>query len=68
MLNSVFLAECARAGLDAAIVHASKILPMSRIPDDQRECALDLIYDRRRPDYDPLTHFLDLFSGHHQHR
>ena len=63
VLNSVFLAECARAGLDAAIVHASKILPMSRIPDDQRECALDLIYDRRRPDYDPLTHFLDLFSG-----
>ncbi len=63
VLNSVFLAECARAGLDAAIVHASKILPMSRIPDDQRECALDLIYDRRRPDYDPLTHFLELFSG-----
>jgi 5-methyltetrahydrofolate--homocysteine methyltransferase len=63
VLNSVFLAECQRAGLDAAIVHASKILPVSRIPDDQRECALDLIYDRRRPDYDPLTHFLDLFSG-----
>ncbi len=63
VLNSVFLAECQRAGLDAAIVHASKILPMSKIPDDQRECALDLIYDRRRPDYDPLTHFLDLFSG-----
>ncbi|HEX4019457.1 MAG TPA: methionine synthase [Frankiaceae bacterium] len=63
VLNSVFLAECARAGLDSAIVHASKILPTSRIPDDQRECALDLIYDRRRADYDPLTHFLDLFSG-----
>ena len=63
VVNSVFLAECARAGLDAAIVHASKILPMSRIPDEQREAALDLIYDRRRPGYDPLTHLLELFAG-----
>ena len=63
VVNSVFLAECARAGLDAAIVHASKILPMSRIPDEQREAALDLIYDRRRPGYDPLTHLLELFEG-----
>ncbi len=63
VLNSVFLAECVKAGLDSAIVHGSKILPMSRIPDDQREVALDLIYDRRREGYDPLTAFLDLFSG-----
>src|SRR3954447_9445384 len=61
--NSVFLPECKQAGLDAAIVHASKILPMSRIPDEQREVALDLIYDRRREGYDPLTAFLDLFAG-----
>ena len=40
---------------DAAIVHASKILPMNRIPDEQREVALDLIYDRRKEGYDPLT-------------
>ena len=63
VLNSVFLAECTKAGLDAAIVHASKILPVARIPDDQRETALDLIYDRRREGYDPLGHFLDLFEG-----
>ncbi|MGZ4666289.1 MAG: methionine synthase [Frankiaceae bacterium] len=63
VVNSVFLAECARAGLDAAIVHASKILPMSRIPDERWEAALDLIYDRRRPGYDPLTHLLELFAG-----
>ena len=47
VLNSVFLAECADAGLDSAIVHASKILPMARIPEEQRSVALDLIYDRR---------------------
>ncbi len=63
VLNSVFLHECQQAGLDAAIVHASKILPMNRIPEDQREVALDLIYDRRREGYDPLTAFLDLFAG-----
>ncbi|MGI8682966.1 MAG: methionine synthase, partial [Mycobacteriales bacterium] len=63
VLNSVFLAECVRAGLDAAIAHASKIVPMSRIPDEQREVALDLVYDRRREGYDPLTKFLELFEG-----
>jgi 5-methyltetrahydrofolate--homocysteine methyltransferase len=63
VLNSVFLAECTKAGLDAAIVHASKILPVARIPDEQREVALDLIYDRRREGYDPLGAFLDMFEG-----
>ncbi len=63
VLNSVFLAEAQKAGLDAAIVHASKILPVSRIPDEQRQVALDLVYDRRREGYDPLTAFLDLFAG-----
>ena len=63
VLNSVFLHECQKAGLTSAIVHASKILPMNRIPDDQREVALDLVHDRRREGYDPLTAFLDLFEG-----
>jgi 5-methyltetrahydrofolate--homocysteine methyltransferase len=63
VLNSVFLNECVNAGLDSAIVHASKILPMARIPDEQRQVALDLVYDRRRDGYDPLQRFLDLFEG-----
>src|SRR6202035_3445280 len=63
VLNSVFLHECVAAGLDSAIVHASKIVPISRIPDEQREVALDLVYDRRSEGYDPLTRFLDLFEG-----
>src|SRR4051794_39704757 len=63
VLNSVFLHECINAGLDSAIVHGSKILPMARIPDEQREVALDLVYDRRRPGYDPLQRFLELFEG-----
>ncbi|MFJ9772061.1 methionine synthase [Kitasatospora sp. NPDC101157] len=63
VLNSVFLHECVEAGLDSAIVHASKILPISRIPEDQREAALDLVYDRRRDGYDPLQRLLELFEN-----
>jgi 5-methyltetrahydrofolate--homocysteine methyltransferase len=63
VLNSVFLAECTKAGLDSAIVSPSKIVPLARIPDEQREVALDLVYDRRRPGYDPLSRMLDLFEG-----
>ncbi len=62
VLNSVFLAECVKAGLDSAIVHASKILPISRIPDEQRQVALDLVYDRRREGYDPLQELLEIFA------
>jgi 5-methyltetrahydrofolate--homocysteine methyltransferase len=68
VLNSVFLHEAVDAGLDTAIVSAAKILPMSKIPDEQRSVALDLVYDRRRsgPDgekYDPLNKFMELFEG-----
>ncbi|MFD2801008.1 methionine synthase [Prauserella oleivorans] len=63
VLNSVFLHECVRAGLDTAIVHASKILPMARIPEEQRQVALDLVYDRRREGYDPLQRLMALFEG-----
>ena len=63
VLNSVFLAECVRAGLDSAIVHAARIMPIARIPDEQRQVALDLVYDRRREGYDPLARLLELFEG-----
>ena len=68
VLNSVFLHECVVAGLDSAIVHPSKITPLVRIEERQKEVALDLIYDRRKYDgetciYDPLTEFLQLFEG-----
>lgn len=63
VLNSVFLHECVQAGLTSAIVHASKILPMSKIPDEQREIALDLVYDRRREGYDPVQRFIEAFEG-----
>ncbi len=61
VLNSAFLHELREAGLTGAIVHASKILPRNRIPDEQWNAALDLIYDRRREGFDPLTHYISLF-------
>ncbi|MGH9108088.1 MAG: homocysteine S-methyltransferase family protein, partial [Acidimicrobiales bacterium] len=63
VLNSVFLHECVEAGLDAAIVHASKILPLSRIDERARQICLDLVHDRRREGYDPLQDLLRLFEG-----
>jgi 5-methyltetrahydrofolate--homocysteine methyltransferase len=63
VLNSVFLHEAVQAGLDTAIVHASKIVPMARIDDEKRAVALDLIYDRRREGYDPLQKLMALFEG-----
>ena len=63
VLNSVFLHECVNAGLDTAIVSAAKILPMAKIDDEQRSVALDLVYDRRRHGYDPLSRFMELFEG-----
>ncbi len=63
VLNSVFLHEAVGAGLDAAIVHASKILPLNRIDERAREVCLDLIYDRRQEGYDPLQELLSLFEG-----
>ena len=63
VLNSVFLHECVEAGLDAAIVHASKILPLSKIDDRAKEVCLDLIYDRRTDTYDPLSELLTIFEG-----
>jgi len=63
VLNSVFLHECVKAGLDSAIVHAARIVPIARIPAEQLQVALDLVYDRRSEGYDPLARLLELFEG-----
>ena len=71
-LNSVFLHEAVERGLDSAIVHASKILPLSRIEEEARIVCTDLVYDRRGKaglngtggaDYDPLHRLMALFEG-----
>ena len=75
VLNSAFQHELCAAGLTSAILHMSKILPQNKIPADQWQAALDLIYDRRsasrggtgvppgKPEtFDPLSAFIDLFK------
>lgn len=69
VLNSVFLAEAVKNGLDSAIVHPSKIMPINKISEEQLKVTLDLIYDKRvygadgEITYDPLTKLLEIFSG-----
>ncbi|MEY4081577.1 MAG: methionine synthase, partial [Actinomycetota bacterium] len=63
VLNSVMLEEARKRGLDSAIVHFSKILPATKIPDDQRKVCLDVIYDNFTEDYDPLKTLMAMFEG-----
>ncbi len=69
VINSVFLHECVEAGMTSAIAHAGRLMPLSRIDDEDKQLALDLIYDRRRfnedgdCEYDPLTILLNKFEG-----
>src|SRR5881227_1754808 len=48
VLNSVFLHDAVEAGLDAAIVNASKIEPLNRIGEKELSVARELIYDQRK--------------------
>src|SRR5436190_222652 len=68
VLNSVFLHDCVEAGMNSAIVNASKILPLIRFNEHEIDTARDLIYDRRKFDgdvctYDPLGEFSMMFEG-----
>jgi 5-methyltetrahydrofolate--homocysteine methyltransferase len=68
VLNSVFLHLAIEAGLDAAIVSANKILPLSRIEPQHQEVCRQLIFDERQFQgdvctYDPLTELTQLFAG-----
>jgi len=47
ILNSVMLYEAVKAGLDMAILNASKIVPMASLDADVRALFEDLLFDRR---------------------
>ncbi|MGH9948514.1 MAG: vitamin B12 dependent-methionine synthase activation domain-containing protein, partial [Pyrinomonadaceae bacterium] len=59
VLNSVFLHDCVEAGMNSAIVNASKILPLIRFNEHEIEVARDLIYDRRKWNADTLNRSSD---------
>lgn len=62
-LNSVFLHYAVEAGLDLAIVHASKIKPLYKIDEEERAYSRKLIFDERTADYDPLFQLLDFYKS-----
>ncbi len=66
-LNSIFLDECIKAGLDSAIIAPNKILPLSKISAETKKLCLDLIYDKRNFEneiciYDPLVELTKAFQ------
>ncbi len=62
VLNSVFLDHAVKAGMTGAIVHVSKIRPLHLIAADEVQVMEDLLFDRRREDYDPLQRLLEMFA------
>src|ERR1700733_7942698 len=60
VLNSVFLHHCVDAGLDLAMVNPNHITPYSEIPDNERELADDLVFNRRE---DALERFIGHFES-----
>jgi len=63
VLNALMLYHAVQAGLDLAIFNSSKVIPVAKIPSDQREAAEDLIFDRRREGYDPIKVVLEVFGS-----
>ncbi len=62
VLNSVFLHHAIGHGLDMAIVHASKIMPLYKLSDEEQKLAHALVFDERDGGGDPLQNFLAFFS------
>ncbi|HTX31276.1 MAG TPA: methionine synthase [Solirubrobacteraceae bacterium] len=59
-LNSVFLHHCVEAGLDLAMVNPNHITPYAEIPEEERELADDLVFNRRE---DALERFIAHFES-----
>jgi 5-methyltetrahydrofolate--homocysteine methyltransferase len=59
-LNSVFLHHCVEAGLDLAMVNPNHITPYPEIPENERELADDLVFNRRD---DALERFIAHFES-----
>jgi 5-methyltetrahydrofolate--homocysteine methyltransferase len=59
VLNSVFLHHCVEAGLDLAMVNPNHITPYPEIPEEERQLADDLVFNRRD---DALERFIAHFE------
>ncbi len=62
ILNSVFLDECLKAGLDAAIIHAKKIIPVFKIDPKEYRLARNIVMNEWVDGKDPLHTFIQHFD------
>ncbi len=62
VVNAVFLYHAVQKGLDAAIFHAARILPLNRIDPEEVRLAADLIFNRREGERDPLRAIMEHFQ------
>ncbi|MBS2022688.1 MAG: methionine synthase [Deltaproteobacteria bacterium] len=60
VINSVFLTHCLRAGLDAAIINPTHVIPWNEIPADARALAEDLVLAKSD---DALAKLITHFEG-----
>src|SRR3712207_4997206 len=60
VLNSVFLHHCVEAGLDLAMVNPNHITPYGEIPENERQLADDLVFNRSD---DALEKFIAHFES-----
>jgi 5-methyltetrahydrofolate--homocysteine methyltransferase len=63
IVNAVFLYHAVQAGLDAAIFHAGRVLPLNRIDPVEIRLAEDLIFNRCQGDRRPLRAIMEHFQG-----
>ena len=63
VINSIFLFHAVKYGLDAAIFHAGKIIPLNLISKKETKLAEDLIFNRRSDSYDPLYSIIELYTN-----
>ena len=62
VVNAVFLYHAVRSGLDAAIFHAGRVLPLNRIDPDEIRLAEDLIFNRCQGERGPLRAIMEHFQ------
>ncbi len=61
VLNAVFLDQCLKAGMDAAIINVATIAPLNQIPEDAIKVA-EALLNNDTSNGDPLENFINFFE------
>ncbi|MFO8002258.1 MAG: methionine synthase [Marinilabilia sp.] len=62
VINSIFLHHCEKAGLNLAIVHPGKIIPLQEIPETLLSAIEDMIFNNRKDATDRLVEMASEYS------